>query len=359
MKYPISPLDFSRDFAGFAELSRAIYGEKAVTDWALYRWLFPGNVYAPPKTHFLHIARDGERVVASDGLLPVPLLIAGEKHLAAWSVKTMTHPDYQRQGIFRAITEYSLARGKELGIELVLGFANANSYPGYAKFGWRSLLERKAVLRPLDIQSGLARRLPPSLAKVGGGLYLAWDRLCQAALARKTGKIQTDILPQASPRAVTAIWAQAQHAYAVWVQRDYPYIDWRYNLRPGHDYKFVLARQGDAPLALLIFRETWRRTCLLVDYLGLPGSPALPALLLRTFQYCQAKGLRYVISSGGQSFDRELAAYGFRPLAAPLANNMLIVRPLVDLDLAPLAREANWFFSYGDSELDLDLPPLP
>ena len=137
MKYPISQLDFQRDFSGFVALSQSIYGTRAVTNKEMYQWLFAENIYNPRGIHLLHIARDKERVIASDGLIPVPLCIAGKRYLAAWSVKTMTHPDYQRQGIFRAMTEYSLARARELAFSWS-GFRNSNSYPGYAKFGWHS-----------------------------------------------------------------------------------------------------------------------------------------------------------------------------------------------------------------------------
>lgn len=358
MKYPISPLDFQRDFAGFVALSHAIYGRRAVTDKAMYQWLFAGNIYNPKGVHLFHIARDKDKVIASDGLLPVPLLIAGKRYLAAWSVKTMTHPDYQRQGIFRAMTEYSLGRARELGIHLILGFANSNSYPGYEKFGWDFLLERRAVLRPLDIEASLLKQpLFKPLAGMGNSLYQIWDRRRIAALAKGADAIETAILP-AAPPAAEAIWSQMKDSFAVLVERNYPYLHWRYNQRPCQDYKFVLARDGDKPLAMLVFRITDRRSCIIVDYLGPPRSPALPALLYKTIQYCQVKAIRHILNSSGSIFDNCLRQYGFKPLTAALANNMLIACPITEIDLAPLQTEANWFFSYGDSELDIDLQPL-
>lgn len=357
MKYPISQLDFQGDFAGFVQLSRAIYGRRAVTDKAMYQWLFSENIFNPQGGHLLHIARDKDKVIASDGLLPVPLRIAGKRYLAAWSVKTMTHPDYQRQGIFRAMTEYSLARAKELGIHLILGFANSNSYPGYEKFGWDFLLERRAVLRPLDIQANISRLpLLKPLAGIGNCLYQSWDKGRIAALAKEAGHVETAILP-AAPSSVEVIWSQMQDSFAVLVERSYPYLRWRYNQRPRQDYKFVLARDRDKPLAMLVFRITDRGSCIIVDYVGAPRSPGLPALVYKTIQYCRDKGIRHILNSSGSVFDNCLRQFAFKPLRAALANNMLIACPLEDIDLTPLTTEANWFFSYGDSELDIDLQP--
>ena len=360
MKYPISQIDFHQDFASFVELSQQIYGEKAVTDEAMYRWLFANNRYNPQGTHFFHIAKDGERVVASDCLLPVPLVIHGQRFLAAWSVKTMTHPSYQRQGIFKAMTEYNISRARELGIDLILGFANANSFPGYKKFGWDILFERRAVVRPLDIKRSLAKRkLFKPFALIGNTLYQAYDRKRISALRKKTGEFSAEILP-AAPDCIQEIWAKMEAAVPMLIERDWAYLNWRYNQRPRQDYKFVLAREEGKPEAMLIFRTSAvNSSCIIIDYIGAPKSRALPALFSKTIDYCLQKDIRYLINSSSILFDNHLIKnFGFKHLAAPMANNMFIACRLNDaIDLDSLHEETNWFFSYGDSELDIDLQP--
>lgn len=358
MKYPISQLDFDRDFPSFVELSHAIYGEKAVSDEAMYRWLFEKNIYNPKSTHLFHVAKDGDRVVASDCLMPVPLMIQGRKYLAAWSIKTMTHPDYQRQGIFRAMTEYNYAKAKELGIDLILGFANSNSFPGYEKFGWDVLVERRAVLRPLDIEKSLAKRsfLKP-LARIGNALYRAQDKRRITALAAKAAGYSTEILSQA-PDADAAIWPNMLAQVPVLVERDNAYLNWRYNQRPRQDYHFVLARGKET--AVLVFRiSAANKSCIIIDYVGSPHSEALPALFHKTILYCLEKDIRYIINSSGSMFDNHLMQnFSFKHLAAPMANNMFIACRLnQEISLPALQKETNWFYSYGDSELDIDLQP--
>lgn len=351
------PLDFIRDFAGFIQLSRQIYGDKTVSDERLYRWLFLNNPYNPLQKHFLHIAKDGDKVIASDGLVPIPLIVGGKEYLAAWSVKTMTHPAYQRQGLFKRLTEFSIARAKDSGLQLLLGFANNQSFPGYEKFGWNNLLERQAVLRPVDLKAALVKRLRIKiLGQVGGNVFRGWDKRRIARLARRYDSLETTILTTA-PASLDGIWLRMKTAYPVLVKRDHRYVNWRYNQRPDQDYKFLVALAGGEPLGMLVFRETNRKTCLLVDYIGAPTAPVLPVLILRTINYCRERALRYIISSSGANFDDGLKEFGFRLLTTPLANNRLISRPLTALNLQPLEIDTNWFFSYGDSEFDLDLPP--
>jgi hypothetical protein len=69
--------------------------------------------------------------------------------------------------------------------------------------------------------------------------------------------------------------------------------------------------------------------------------------------------IRYLINSSGSVFDNHLNDhYGFKYLTTPMANNMFIACRLNEsIDLRTLQLETNWFYSYGDSELDIDLQP--
>lgn len=357
MKYPITPLDFDRDFPSFVQLSKAIYGESAVTDQEMYRWLAEENTYNPGRQHLFHIAKDGDKVVASDCLQPVPLVVGGNRYLAAWSIKTMTHPDYQRQGIFTAITKFNIARAREKGIDVILGFANANSFPGYKKFGWDILFERRAVLRPLDIREALRRRLHIGFAAtvLNQGFRL-WDSLRRSKVS---GRYSISLHNQV-PSAARALWPAMQEDFPLLVERDWDYLNWRYNRRPRHDYQVLLAAKGEETAGLLVYRfRQDNSSCILVDYVGRKDETVIKDLILTLVDQSVQNNARHIISSCGETFDTLLVRkLHFRHLAAPMANNMFIaciLNPRLRLDA--LAKAANWFYSYGDSELDIDLQP--
>lgn len=356
MKYPITPLDFARDFDSFVQLSRAIYGDNAVTDQDMYRWLAPGNIYNPGGQHLFHVAKDGDKVVASDCLQPAPLIIKGKRYLAAWSIKTMTHPDYRRQGIFTAMTQFNIAKARETGVDVILGFANANSFPGYKKFGWDVLFERRAVLRPLDIREPLRRKIKLNVAAtlLNSG-FRAWD-----SLRRGRTKIHTISHHNQVPQESQALWPAMEEDFPVLVERVWSYLDWRYNQRPRHDYQALLAKKKNKPAGLLIYRfRAANSSCILVDYVGPADLAVICDLMLALAEISLKHNIRYIISSSGETFDTLLEKkLHFRRLAAPMANNMFIaciLNPQLDRDA--LAETANWFYSYGDSELDIDLQP--
>ncbi|MTI94385.1 MAG: GNAT family N-acetyltransferase [Firmicutes bacterium] len=354
MSYPIEALDFQKDFPEFSRLFKVIYDGKEPCR-SMYEWLFVKNVFNR-EGHFLHVAKDGAKVVASDCLLPVPVIINGNQYNAAWSIRTMTDPEYQRRGIFRALTNHNIEAARRQGIDLILGFANNNSYPGYVKFGWEVLFERTASYRPLNLEKALTKKLRlPGLAKLANEGYRRYDhRKLQANSHRHTGWFRFTNSTQAPPE-TDSLWAKMHNFAPIMVARHHKYCDWRYNQRPNHKYKFITAYQGAEPAGLLIWRMLKNGSALLVDYVGPRSKDLIVALANQALIQARNNGANLMLESTGPYFRAELKTLGFRDLGRPLQNNHFIALRLNEkLDSKILGSEENWFFSYGDSEFDLD-----
>ena len=77
-------------------------------------------------------------IAAYYGVFPITLTYNARDFLIAQSGDTMTAPNHQKKGLFiRLATEtYSLA--EQLGVHLIFGFPNNNSYPGFKnKLDWK------------------------------------------------------------------------------------------------------------------------------------------------------------------------------------------------------------------------------
>lgn len=71
------------------------------------------------------------------GVFPIGLNYESKDHLIAQSGDTMTSPNHRKKGLFikLAIETYKLS--EELGIKMIFGFPNKNSYPGFKeKLNW-------------------------------------------------------------------------------------------------------------------------------------------------------------------------------------------------------------------------------
>lgn len=82
---------------------------------------------------FLAYAKGEKKAAAFYGVFPVRLILNNAEVLAAQSGDTMTHPNHRGKGLFVALAQKTYAVAAEEGIQLVFGFPNRNSYPGFVK----------------------------------------------------------------------------------------------------------------------------------------------------------------------------------------------------------------------------------
>lgn len=80
-----------------------------------------------------YLAYLGNVPVAYYGVIPTILSIRQQKVLAAQSCDTMTHPAHQKKGLFVKLARQTFELARQEGIQLIFGFPNQNSYPGFIK----------------------------------------------------------------------------------------------------------------------------------------------------------------------------------------------------------------------------------
>ena len=85
-----------------------------------------------------YIAYDAEGIPAAYyGVFPCNISYLNQIYLCAQSGDTMTHPNHRGKGLFITLAKKTYELAKDNGIEVVFGFPNQNSYPGFAsKLNW-------------------------------------------------------------------------------------------------------------------------------------------------------------------------------------------------------------------------------
>ena len=115
-------------------LYEAVYGRK------------PDENYFPKKynteytgvSHVGYIAYHHQQAIAYYGVIPCLIEYKNEKFLSAQSADTMTHPGFRLKGMFVTLSQQCFELCRSLGISLVFGFPNQNSYHGAVKkLGWQ------------------------------------------------------------------------------------------------------------------------------------------------------------------------------------------------------------------------------
>lgn len=190
---------------------------------ALYRQCFAGEIDETylrwryldnPVTRDLFVAiavADGQ-VVSFNALMPLALRQGDKRLNAAVSLNTMTHPDYQGQGLLIRTSQVVYDQMEALGYAACLSFPNYLSNPTFVeKLGFQGIYEWPTLT--LDV-SGVT--MPPG-----------------------------DVLPRDDQ--FTAEYCPNGGVFAQrWqVEKTKAYLQWRYSQNPTADYfTYVVKRQG-------------------------------------------------------------------------------------------------------------------
>jgi GNAT superfamily N-acetyltransferase len=175
-------------------LFNAVFGRKL--EISFWRWRFLENPFG---SGMINLMFDDKRLVGHYAVIPMPLMVKGELHRAAFSMTTMTHPDYQGRGVFPELASNLFDRCREAGIEVAFGFPNENSYPGFTKrLGWH-----------------------------GFGRVTGWVNDCGLMPAGGAHEFVFEEM-RACDQEVDDLWARAKDTTDVKVPRSAEFFNWRY-----------------------------------------------------------------------------------------------------------------------------------
>ena len=101
---------------------------------SFWHWRFRDNPFG---AGIIKLLLDGEKLIGHYAVSALQLLIDGQETPAVFSMTTMVHPDYRRQGIFPYLANQVYIEAARQGYRLVYGFPNKNSVHSFTqKLGW-------------------------------------------------------------------------------------------------------------------------------------------------------------------------------------------------------------------------------
>lgn len=138
----------SSDVGAVLDLMRLSLGEPPLLKRTpeLFAWKHFDNPFGPSVAI---VAESDDRIVGLRAFMRWDLdTPAGSTVRCVRAVDTATHPDYQRRGIFRRLTEEALEVATAQGIDLVFNTPNERSGAGYVTMGWREVGPVGVMVRP-------------------------------------------------------------------------------------------------------------------------------------------------------------------------------------------------------------------
>jgi GNAT superfamily N-acetyltransferase len=319
--------------------------------------------YREPPAGFARtrVAVAGDRIVGHYAVIPVAMQVQGKPVCGTLSLDTMTHPDYQRQGI---LTTLAGEVYQELGrddLPLTYGFPNENSVGALTKvLGWDYLCALPVYVKPLR-PDAIAEAVLPSRTV--------------AAVAKPLARLGTALVSRPSPRAPEAaahirrleqfdtradgLWQTAYDPSTNALTRSARFLNWRYPRNPLRAYHILAYEEEGQLIAYAVLRcmnQFGLRGGMITDLVGRPGrQDALQGLLAAAEVYFQDQGMDLIacLMHGDRDTVRVLKRAGF--LTAPRRTfkqwHFCVRLNNESVDRKAAVDPNRWYVTFGDTDI--------
>lgn len=360
------------DDAGILALRRATFGEVDPVRLRpdVWRWQFVENPAGPG---YIRVAEHDGTIVGQYAAIPTRFRMGTDLRVGtdiqvgtdraldrtfAMSCDTMTHPDYQRQGMFVRLARelYDEIAARE-NVSTVWGFPNPASHPGFVgKLGWFDIHEFPTYVKPLRSAPVLARYVGPGglargLGAVADGAY----RLI-APRAREPRRATIEPVAWFDER-FDALWERHAGLAGVVQVRDRAYLDWRYCAVPMFEYRPFTVTVAGALEGYVVLRSVTLfdlPVCAVVDLFPCPIVDAAVTREVLAFaqRHAAAHGAAFLTAILPPRHARHLTRFGFLPVP-----RFMNPRPFrfgarcAPVDASLLGNVDHWYVTYGDSDI--------
>lgn len=246
----------------------AVYGDNRKPEH--WMWEYKGN---DPSLSVFTVIKDGERIVATQGMMPYYIKIQGERFLFAKSENTLLRPEYRGGPLFRDFYDYVVSRCQAKGMECIWGYTPA--VKAFRRAGVRvyedvmydsiSILSLKHVLaRVRDNNVSAAKRVTKLLKTVALWAY--------SSILRRTHRISDTGFSVkehlANERDLENLYLRLRTCYPslIHIDLDEKYLRWRVYGHPIFKYKTYFVYEGELLRAYAIVNIHNRDQAYLTDF---------------------------------------------------------------------------------------------
>ena len=231
-----------------------------------WKWRYAENPFG---TGVIKLLFDEDELIGHYAVVPVNIQVEDVPVRAVFSMNTITHPDYGRQGIFTYLARETYKECQMRGFKFVYGFPNKNSYHGFTKrLHWQGLGKMSLLYK--DLQEGVSH---PPLSK----------RVRQIHQVERFGE-DIDLL-----------WHKVKGEYNVIVPRTREFLNWRYVEHPEINYAKYVGRDNSGQavgyVVLKIFKTENETRGHIVDILSLNDKGVIKELVRSTSDYFTERGI--------------------------------------------------------------------
>jgi len=228
-----------------------------------WRWRYSKSPFG--KGIIKLVFADG-KLIGHYAVTPMDILFNNKPLRAVFSLHTMTHPGFQRRGIFTFLAEEVYKRCQSEGFSFVYGFPNENSYHGFInKLGWMGFGQMSSLEKKLYAMTNATS---------------------------KDGNVHE--IDKFDDR-VNVLWNTVKAGYRIIVPRTKDYLNWRFAEHPTIEYPRYIIMSGNSELSgymiLKVYKKGDEAKGHIVDMLSVDDEHTVKSLLNSAYDYFIRKGI--------------------------------------------------------------------
>jgi glycosyltransferase involved in cell wall biosynthesis/GNAT superfamily N-acetyltransferase len=303
----------------------------------------------PDGLAIIYLAEAHQKIVGHRAIVPVRIKIGDEIHRGSCGIDAMTHPDYQRQGIYVAIGNLMYESACKKGIDIVYGTPNRQSFSiSTRRLQWFEISNPPVMVKIIDWGIILKKRFRIPCF-IGKRLGKAFEFVFKKTRHFKSLDTEIQQITTFDER-MDKFWLKASLIKPIMVVRDRKYLNWRYVYKPDNNYKIYIASRMDEIVGYIVVSldKEVDLVGIIVDLLALPGEePASGLLIEEALKYFERERTMFVkcLMLRQAPYFKILKKMGFMVFKSAIRicariNNRNISKEQI-------SDPRNWYYTYG------------
>ncbi len=253
-------------------LHNSIYGDnRTINDWI---WEY-NRLYS---TLFVFIViQDKDRIIGSQGMLPIYLIIKGNKNLSGKSESSLLDPTYRGGTLFKDLYAFAISRCQEKTMHCIWGFTSAVKVWRYKlKFAvYENIIYESTLILNINKMNSMNGKSKKSIKKIltyitnlRGFLYSFIFKNRFNYLIKKKSMQYTFKHTYNSITDLQALYHRLEKKFPdlIYIEQSEKYISWRIYDNPNVKYKTFFLYQDNLLKGYCYLGDYKRNICTLTDF---------------------------------------------------------------------------------------------
>ncbi len=234
----------------------ALLNEVATANTTEADWLYKHRDNPLSKGYHVFGAVNNDGIIGLNGFMSMDFQIENHVFQAVQSCDSAVKTNYQGKGVFTKIIKESERFYKNLHVDLMFGFPNKNSYPGFIKLGWLHMLDVQTMILPCNIVSVIKAKVKMTFPQIINKLTsLKWKKIYNISKLNENIKI---LVSDKSPFTESE-YERINQSEKLTFRKSPEVVKWKLDDNQLRSFRYYIAEKEDELISFFIVEENVAR----------------------------------------------------------------------------------------------------